>query len=88
MKYFYTKNTVMYTALPLTELFYLQMFSGRRSCIGEILAQQELFLFLTGLVQHFQFQPPEGQSAVVYKEFTTVTLLPTDYKVRLQPRCK
>lgn len=61
---------------------------GRRSCLGEILAQQEIFLFLTALVQHFESQPPEGQSTVDYKEFVGITLSPTSYKVRLLPRFK
>ncbi|XP_029433076.1 cytochrome P450 2K1 [Rhinatrema bivittatum] len=34
--------------------------AGRRICVGESLAKMELFLFFTGLLQRFTFQPPSG----------------------------
>lgn len=34
--------------------------SGKRICPGEVLAQRELFLFVTQLVQTFDMQPAEG----------------------------
>nr|XP_033819682.1 cytochrome P450 2K1 [Geotrypetes seraphini] len=34
--------------------------AGRRVCVGESLAKMELFLFFTGLLQRFTFQPPPG----------------------------
>ncbi|XP_062414033.1 cytochrome P450 2K1-like [Pungitius pungitius] len=34
--------------------------AGRRACPGEGLAQMELFLFFTSLVQRFSFTPPPG----------------------------
>ncbi|ESO10280.1 hypothetical protein HELRODRAFT_122007, partial [Helobdella robusta] len=34
---------------------------GKRSCIGEPLARQELFLVVSTLIQQFQILPPEGQ---------------------------
>ena len=40
--------------------------SGRRSCIGELLAQQEIYLFLAALIQNFVIKPPEGADEVVY----------------------
>ena len=36
--------------------------SGRRSCLGEQLARQELFLFFTHLIQSFEFKVPEGET--------------------------
>ena len=37
-------------------------FTGRRSCLGEQLAKQELFLFLAHLIQNFEFKVPEGET--------------------------
>ncbi len=52
-------------------LFYLNVYAsicfrtlpfgaGRRVCIGETLAKNRLFLFVTSLVQNFEFLPVEG----------------------------
>uniref|UniRef100_UPI00358F7EA7 cytochrome P450 2F2-like n=1 Tax=Myxine glutinosa TaxID=7769 RepID=UPI00358F7EA7 len=34
--------------------------AGRRACLGESLARTELFIFFTGLLQHFTFKAPIG----------------------------
>ena len=34
---------------------------GKRMCIGKMLAQNELFIFVGGLVQKFHFKLPEGK---------------------------
>ncbi|KAA0200344.1 Cytochrome P450 CYP3214A7 [Hyalella azteca] len=34
--------------------------SGRRHCVGELLARMELFLFTAAIVQHFDVRPPHG----------------------------
>uniref|UniRef100_UPI00358E581F cytochrome P450 2F2-like n=1 Tax=Myxine glutinosa TaxID=7769 RepID=UPI00358E581F len=34
--------------------------AGRRACLGENLARTELFIFFTGLLQHFTFKAPIG----------------------------
>lgn len=59
---------------------------GKRSCLGEVLARQEIFLFLIGLLQNFHLEPPEGQEKIVCQEIVSVTIAPTDYQVRLIPR--
>lgn len=61
-------------------------FSGKRSCVGEPLARQEIFLFLAGLVQNFDVHPPEGLQKIVCEDKFQATLGPTAYKVRLIPR--
>ncbi|XP_046337593.2 steroid 17-alpha-hydroxylase/17,20 lyase-like [Haliotis rufescens] len=36
--------------------------AGRRVCLGEAMAKNRLFLFVTALIQNFQFEPVEGES--------------------------
>ncbi|XP_061455486.1 cytochrome P450 2W1-like isoform X2 [Rhineura floridana] len=59
--------------------------SGRRNCIGESLAKMELFVFFTGLLQTFTFQPPPGLTEMdldLNVPKTTFTLRPQP-----QPTC-
>ena len=62
--------------------------AGKRSCIGKQLARQQLFLFLTSLLQNFYFKPPEGHETIdVYEDWGAGTVnVPSDYKVRMIPR--
>ena len=39
----------------LVQLYYC--ITGRRVCLGEALARMELFLFITSMVQRFEFLP-------------------------------
>jgi cytochrome P450 len=59
---------------------------GKRSCLGEFLARQELFLFFSTLIQQFDIRPPEGQDRVDCEERFTVTMCPTPFKVRMIAR--
>jgi len=60
--------------------------AGRRSCLGEQLGRQEIFLFLVSLLQNFYFKPPEGQNSIDVQEVWGVTTAPSDYEVRMVPR--
>ena len=42
--------------------------SGRRSCFGESLACQEIFIFFSGIVQQFTILPPDGRTSVEVTE--------------------
>jgi len=61
---------------------------GKRSCLGEVLARQKVFLFLTSLVQRFDICPPEGQDSIAVKEIIASTTAPSHFEVRLIPRMK
>jgi len=59
---------------------------GRRVCLGESLARIELFLYLTTLVQRFEFLPPEGEGPPPIEAILATANGPKPYKVRAIPR--
>ncbi|XP_055954831.1 cytochrome P450 2B19 [Patella vulgata] len=60
---------------------------GRRVCLGESLAKMELFLFMTTLIQRFEFKPVEPDNLPTLKGVFGITHAPTKYDVRAVPRC-
>jgi len=60
--------------------------AGKRSCLGEQLGRQGIFLFLVALLQNFSFRPPEGQDRIDVREEWGVTNEPSAYKVRIVVR--
>uniref|UniRef100_A0A8C3TZQ2 CP2J2 protein n=1 Tax=Catharus ustulatus TaxID=91951 RepID=A0A8C3TZQ2_CATUS len=58
---------------------------GKRSCLGELLARSELFLFFTSLLQKFTFQaPPDTKLSL--QTMMGITLAPKPYKICAVPR--
>ena len=61
---------------------------GKRACPGEVLAVQELFLFISAIVQQFDILPPEGETSI-RDEMKFVRLLsPAPFEVRFVPRAQ
>ena len=62
--------------------------TGKRSCPGQTLAEKELFLFLVGLMQAFEFRPVQGRGLPSCSGFdvesnTRVVKCPPPYEVIL-----
>ncbi|BFZ06904.1 hypothetical protein BsWGS_09943 [Bradybaena similaris] len=59
---------------------------GRRACLGESLAKMELFLFLSNMIQRFEFLPsdPDRIPPTDYK--VAVVMTPKHYEVRVVER--
>ncbi|ESO10870.1 hypothetical protein HELRODRAFT_150185, partial [Helobdella robusta] len=54
---------------------------GKRSCFGEILARQEMFLFVSSLVQKFKILPPGDERELIVDEIYDVTLKPASFNI-------
>jgi len=59
---------------------------GKRACMGELLARQMLYLFVTGVLQNFNVLPPEGQTRIQYTPRLQTIIFPIGYKFRIVPR--
>ncbi|XP_050392965.2 cytochrome P450 2B4 [Patella vulgata] len=59
---------------------------GRRTCLGESLAKMELFLFMTTLIQRFEFKPVDPDNLPTLKGVFGITHAPSKYEVRAIPR--
>jgi len=59
---------------------------GKRSCFGELLARQEVYLFLAAILQNYDILPPLGVDKVVHTWKVIRVITPTDYNIRLIPR--
>ena len=57
---------------------------GRRQCLGETLARNNVYLFLTGLFQEFDIKEPVG--APVAKEQTGIFRFPPKFNVIFEER--
>ncbi|XP_033742964.1 cytochrome P450 2B1-like [Pecten maximus] len=55
---------------------------GRRVCLGESLARMELFLFMTSLLQRFEFLPESPETLPSTDGILGLALVPHDFKCR------
>lgn len=60
---FYNVLLFYHLIINISEMYFAECqclyFKGKRSCLGESLAIMELFLFLTSLIQLYNFQMKE-----------------------------
>ena len=59
---------------------------GKRSCMGEQLARQEIFLFAATLLQQFDIRPPEGKERIDDTWKFAHVVAPLPFKIRFIPR--
>ncbi|NP_001268860.1 steroid 17-alpha-hydroxylase/17,20 lyase precursor [Mesocricetus auratus] len=67
-------------------LSYLPFGAGARSCIGEVLARQELFLFMAHLLQRFDLDVPDDEQPPCLKGNANVVFLIDPFKVKITVR--
>lgn len=61
--------------------------AGKRLCAGETFARNTMFLMLAGLLQHFNFEVPDGYGAPNFnKETSGLTVTLKDYYVKCTER--
>ncbi|XP_005111348.2 cytochrome P450 2U1 [Aplysia californica] len=59
---------------------------GRRVCLGEALAQMELFLYLSTMFQRFEFLPADPSNLPPIKGVFGITMPPEPYQIRCVER--
>ena len=83
----FVKQTLKTTCLTSCRI--LSFGAGKRSCPGEVLAKNRLFLFITCLLLRFKFLPSESKTAPVHDprtyRFGTVLHI-NEYEVIAQSR--
>ena len=58
---------------------------GKRVCMGEILARNEIFLFTVNLLQRIRFLPPSSHPAPDTELYNaSLTRIPDDFYLRYQ----
>jgi len=58
---------------------------GKRMCMGEVVAKQTAFLFLTGLVHRFKFAQVKGQKPLAHNSLPAFTSRPHPFQVLVTP---
>ncbi|KAA0191912.1 Cytochrome P450 CYP18H1 [Hyalella azteca] len=59
---------------------------GQRNCLGDTIAQSEIFLLLTALIQNFTLENPIGCPLPSLEGVQGATLCPQDFKVSMKSR--
>ena len=75
------------TQLISPSLGYLPFGAGPRSCVGEMLARQELFLFMSRLLQRFNLEiPDDGKLQPSLEGNASLVLQIKPFKVKIEVR--
>ncbi|XP_043331477.1 steroid 17-alpha-hydroxylase/17,20 lyase-like isoform X2 [Cervus canadensis] len=74
------------TQLISPSLSYLPFGAGPRSCVGEMLARQELFLFMSRLLQRFNLEIPDDGKLPCLEGNASLVLQIKPFKVKIEVR--
>ncbi|XP_046394716.1 methyl farnesoate epoxidase-like [Ischnura elegans] len=59
---------------------------GKRSCLGESLARNNVFLFFACLMQRYSMQKPDGEAPPSDEPVGNITIMPKPFKVQVMKR--
>ena len=63
------------------------VFQGKRKCLGESIAESEIFTFLAGMIQKYQLLPVQpGHKYEINKPVLGLGLLPQQYEILVKRR--
>lgn len=79
---------MLYKMIFMKSIFFFIYIKGRRKCLGETLAQMELYLFFSTLLHEFDVCLPDGDELPSMDGQVGITLTPQSFKVVMKARNK
>jgi len=67
-------------------IYWLVFIAGKRQCLGEALARNNLFLFFAGILQKFNLSVPPGEQPPSIDPTGGFTLAPKHFRAQITPR--
>jgi cytochrome P450 len=65
---------------------FLKILTGKRQCLGEALARNNMFLFFAGILQKFDLSIPKGGEPPSLDPIGGLTLAPKEFRAKITPR--